>query len=953
MPEASPAHDPLPLIAEVDLLILGGTSGAVACALATAGAGRSVYLAGPHAYLGEDIAARFDYWPEATDTFTGALAPRIFPAGPDPEAAPPTPMHVKRTLEQAMVEAGIPFLFQARPAGVLRDRDGRIRGAVLANRAGRQAVRAAEVLDATETGLLARAAGLPFTDPPRGPERLTHVTIGGPTREAPDLEAEPLPAMRAPGEEGTHTLAARRYTLTVDLGAGDASGLAGALAEVRERTWLPGTLQQSDVLMPEAPARIAGPARASEWPGPDAFPLEALEVEAGLWMLGRSLPVAPPVAAALARPAHAMAVGERLGRALATRPAAGEGGPLEVHCAGAEPVPGGRIRTPLGGLRPGDPIPATLPAPANTLPRLGRYDVLVIGGGTGGAPAGIAAAEAGAKTLVCETLGELGGVGTAGQIATYYHGNITGFTDRVNEGVARFEADRGLAGNPRKWSPAAKAHWYLTELRAAGGQAWFHTLCAGAWTENGRVRGVVVAGPYGYGLLEAGTVVDATGCADVAAAAGAPTRTIGAEHVAVQGTGLASIRPDRPYHNTDHNFSDDTDPVDATGFFVTTREKFREDFDLGQLVDSRERRQILGDIELGPADFLAERRFPDTLCVSASNFDTHGFTVHPLFAVKPPDKAPMRVHVPYRCLLPRGLEGLLVTGLGVSAHRDAIPVIRMQADVQNQGYAAGRAAAMTAESGTGLRAIDLADLQRHLVEIGNLPPSVLEDEDTFPVSDAKFASAVDEGSDTYEGLALLFAEPERARPLLRRAHDAVGTDLAARPWDAGWNYRGMGQFGMSLSEVDALLMALGRVGGPGAWPILLEKIETLPADPDFSHCRAVAEACEQLARRHPDPRAAPALAGLLGAPALRGHAQPTIASAQAALTDHPNETEVRNRALREIHLARALFRTGDHEALGRRTLEAYARDLRGPFARHARAVLEAGMFAEPDAAHLA
>jgi hypothetical protein len=47
----------------------------------------------------------------------------------------------------------------------------------------------------------------------------------------------------------------------------------------------------------------------------------------------------------------------------------------------------------------------------------------------------------------------------------------------------------------------------------------------------------------------------------------------------------------------------------------------------------------------------------------------------------------------------------------------------------------------------------------------------------------------------------------------------------------------------------------------------------------------------------------------------------------------------RNRALRELHLARGLFLAGDRNGRGRAILETYAQDLRGIFARHARAVL--------------
>ena len=56
------------------------------------------------------------------------------------------------------------------------------------------------------------------------------------------------------------------------------------------------------------------------------------------------------------------------------------------------------------------------------LPVLGRWDVVVVGGGTSGAPAALGAARSGARTLVIEYLDELGGVGTAGMISTYWYG---------------------------------------------------------------------------------------------------------------------------------------------------------------------------------------------------------------------------------------------------------------------------------------------------------------------------------------------------------------------------------------------------------------------------------------------------------------------------------------------------------------------------------------------------
>ncbi len=103
------------------------------------------------------------------------------------------------------------------------------------------------------------------------------------------------------------------------------------------------------------------------------------------------------------------------------------------------------------------------------------------------------------------------------------------------------------------------------------------------------------------------------------------------------------------------------------------------------------------------------------------------------------------VNIPYRCLLPKGLEGLLVTGLGISVHRDAVTLVRMQACIQNQGYAAGLAAATAArEASPLLRAIDVKGLQRKLVELGYLPEEVLDQGEVQPMSREAIAQAVRE-----------------------------------------------------------------------------------------------------------------------------------------------------------------------------------------------------------------
>ncbi len=162
---------------------------------------------------------------------------------------------------------------------------------------------------------------------------------------------------------------------------------------------------------------------------------------------------------------------------------------------------------------------------------------------------------------------------------------------------------------------------------------------------------------------------------------------------------------------------------------------------------------------------------------------------------------------------------------------------------------------------------------------------------------------------------------------------------AAPEWDQGWNYRGMGQYGSAYSPLDKLIVAIGLTGERRAVPAILEKVELLSAGSAFSHHRAAARALELIG----DPAAAEPLARLLAKPGMADKHHPDIATAiDREVPGGTNAETTRRESLRELLVARALYRCGDHEGIGRRTLENYAADLRGHLARHARAVLDEG-----------
>ena len=77
-----------------------------------------------------------------------------------------------------------------------------------------------------------------------------------------------------------------------------------------------------------------------------------------------------------------------------------------------------------------------------------------------------------------------------------------------------------------------------------------------------------------------------------------------------------------------------------------------------------------------------------------------------------------RFHIPYRCLLPKGLDNLIVAGRCVSVTRVALGAVRPTAQCMAMGEAAGIAAAMLAGTDTAARDIDVKALRARLTEVG-------------------------------------------------------------------------------------------------------------------------------------------------------------------------------------------------------------------------------------------
>ena len=163
----------------------------------------------------------------------------------------------------------------------------------------------------------------------------------------------------------------------------------------------------------------------------------------------------------------------------------------------------------------------TTEAPAERLPVLGEFDVAVAGAGPAGVAAAVCAAREGARTLIVDPLAFPGGTAT-GSLLWGFMGSPNGHM--LDEVIQRLDRAGGVdARFPKatRYDVEALKVVYLAMLREAGVARRFKTWVEKPWMEDGRVAGLILCGRNGRSVARAKVVVDATGDAAVAAAAGA------------------------------------------------------------------------------------------------------------------------------------------------------------------------------------------------------------------------------------------------------------------------------------------------------------------------------------------------------------------------------------------------------------------------------------------------
>lgn len=705
----------LPVLAECDVVVAGGSYAGCSLALELARQGRKVVIVESHTYLGWESAALLRPWMavEALDKKAPALfQPWIKEASKPSDRPEELALHpdlVKRALEDVCLTAGVKLFYFSWALGLVWQGK-EVAGLVIGNKSGRQVILAKCVVDATDSSVLGRMA-LPFISQP-APARhkvsrcLEFTGVAAGLQSGPDFTVHQ-------GHLGAGHVVLD-CALELELPSADFQGRMAMELEARALTFklAMGLLKEDKHFSKAYLAATAWELKAA-WPHrldsmdsyshpshPNLFVLSAASYAFEPWAGARKGEALAPVVGQACMDRKAPQAGSCA--ALCGKPAAKRKADLEV----------GEFTESQRGRDW-----QRVAAPAQEIPVLDQAEVLVAGGGTSGATASAVAARLGARTVCIDPNSGLGGTGTVGGVDSYWYGRKVAFTADLDQRYAkRAQAMRMPAKGV--WNVEGKMDALLDWNVTSGARLYFRSLAVAALKKGKTVKGVLVATPDGLKALPAQVTIDGSGDGDVAASAGAEfVYGSSRDRIPMWYSMAPLVKPGRPQNNFTSTV-DVSNVEDYTRAILAARRRW-DGHDHVTLLCPRESRHILGEVLLTLDDQLQLRHFPDVVNLCFSNSDIKGKSSADwlVWGFLPPN---VETEIPYRALVPKKIDGMLIAGKAYSCVHDFLALARMQPDMQNQGGVCAVAAVQSLKQGVAPRKIDVARLQKTLVKEGLL-----------------------------------------------------------------------------------------------------------------------------------------------------------------------------------------------------------------------------------------
>jgi hypothetical protein len=393
-------------------------------------------------------------------------------------------------------------------------------------------------------------------------------------------------------------------------------------------------------------------------------------------------------------------------------------------------------------------------------------DIIVVGGGPAGTAAAISGARCGKRVILLEHSGQLGGMGTLGNVSVFMGiGNVTGiYRELISEVLPSYLPESHQGSIYPQYSPFVLRHYLNSKLEREGVKVYYHVNFVSAVKEGDTVTGVIANTREGLKAFLGQRVIDCTGDARVAQDAGVPL------HSGRDGDGLTQPmtlmfmmqntgKPVSPYlpedcyyyesisdlpqgrhlfweHNDEGTLLVNMTRVRGNGANIedinhAEKEALRQVFSVvhylqrngfenyvlshvpGQ-VGVRETNQIEGQYTLTEDDLTSGQRFDDV--VAQTNYE---IDIHSPDGKKTTDEREVSGYdIPYRCMIPTKVKGLLVAGRSISATHVAMSSMRIQATCYALGQAAGIAAACAIEESVEFEHVPIQALHQRLAEQG-------------------------------------------------------------------------------------------------------------------------------------------------------------------------------------------------------------------------------------------
>lgn len=401
------------------------------------------------------------------------------------------------------------------------------------------------------------------------------------------------------------------------------------------------------------------------------------------------------------------------------------------------------IQLPVG--KEEDPSPSASDSPVLPKPdsELTGYDIVVVGAGTAGAIAAIAAARNGAKTLAIDFNEYPGGVGTGAGICGYFHGQKGGLQDEVDLRVRDMSESLGDRRPIGGWHHEAKKIVLLDLFEEAGADFIGSAMLTGVETNgDGRIEAVLTIINGQQVRIPGQCFIDGTGDGDLCALAGAryeSGRTGDGRTLAYSQGAFTITRKDKSLSlqgsNFDAGWTDPNDPEDFTRARLTGIAQYKdiqwpEDkicIAMAPWIGLRQSRQIFTDTRVTLADMVSHSTFPDAVGSVSTVADSHSvdfefesdefaFYIWTCRAFR----QLLACELPYGMLLPSGLSNVWIPCRAAGIEVDASYGLRMQREMQRLGEVSGIAAALAIRGGCGSREIDFNSLKQALLQSGAL-----------------------------------------------------------------------------------------------------------------------------------------------------------------------------------------------------------------------------------------